>query len=275
MRKLLNKLLQRFGYLITKAPRLLSDQAIDPTGMLPAGLTEKVMVAHAHDSPDNELFEIFASDTNVHKWHHYFDIYTRHFEPYRKRPIRMLEIGVFRGGSLRMWKKFFHPDSIIVGIDIDKDCRQHEIAGQQVHVRIGSQADPDFLRAVNEEFGPFDIILDDGSHKSYHQLISFTSLFRDALKDGGCYLVEDMHSNYWTSHVDTPRSFMELAKDMIDMLHEPYLGRKELHFRHGHPEAVSALALSYLAANLQGISFYDSIIVFDKKARYLPRSERR
>ncbi len=275
MRKLLNKLLLKFGYLITKAPRLLAEQSIDASGMLPAELTESVTIGDATETPDNELYESFAADTNVHKWHHYFDIYTRHFEPYRSMPIKMLEIGVFRGGSLRMWKKFFHPDSVIVGVDIDKNCQQHEIADQQVYVRIGSQADPDFLAEVNKEFGPFDIILDDGSHKTYHQLISFTSLFRDALKDGGCYMVEDMHTNYWTSHVDTPQSFIELSKQMVDMLHEPYLGRKEVNFRHNHPEAVSELALSYLGANLSGIAFYDSIVVFDKKTKHLPKSEQR
>jgi hypothetical protein len=275
MRKLLNKLFLKFGYLIMKAPGILAEQSIDPSDLLPAELTENVTVGPAPDTPDNELFETFAADTNVHKWHHYFDIYTRHFEPYRSRPIRMLEIGVFRGGSLRMWKKFFHPDSIIVGIDIDRDCQQYEIADQQVYVRIGSQADPAFLASVNGEFGPFDIILDDGSHKTHHQLVSFNSLFRDALKDGGCYMVEDMHTNYWTSHVDTPQSFMEVAKGMIDRLHEPYLGHRETHFRLAHSEAVSELALSYLGANLGGIAFYDSIIVFEKKPKHLPRSEQR
>ena len=59
------------------------------------------------------------------------------------------------------------------------------------------------------------------------------------------------------------------------MLHEPYLGRKEINFRHEHPEAVSELAISYLGAHLSGIAFYDSIIVFDKKAKSLPKSEQR
>ena len=272
---MLNKLLLKFGYLITKAPRVLAEQSVDSANMLPADLTEKVTISEATETPDNELYEIFAADTNVHKWRHYFDIYTRHFEPYRSKPIKMLEIGVFRGGSLRMWKKFFHPDSVIIGVDIDKNCQQYEIADHQVYVRIGSQADPDFLAAVNKEFGPFDIILDDGNHKTYYQVVSFTSLFRDALKDGGCYMVEDMHTNYWTSHVDTAQSFIELSKQMVDMLHEPYLGRKEMNFRHNHAESVTELAISYLAAHLSAIAFYDSIVVFDKKQKNVPKSEQR
>ena len=275
MRKLLNKLLIKFGLLITKAPTLLSDKSLETSDAFPAELTEKVTVVEASETPVNPLFDIFAADTNVHKWHHYFDIYSKHFGPYRDRPIKMLEIGVYRGGSLRMWKDYFHPDSTIVGIDIDKTCKDHEIADRNVFVRIGSQADPRFLAEVNEEFGPFDIILDDGSHKTHHQNISFGALFRPALKDGGCYMVEDVHTNYWLKHIDSEDTFIDLSKQMVDMLHEPYLDRKETHFRHGHSEAVKQLQLSYLAANLAGIAFYDSIVVFDKKKRYLPKSELR
>ena len=120
MRKQLNKLLIRFGLMITKAPPLLTDKSSTMSAAFPQSLTEKAVIRAADEDPESELFDIFAADTNVHKWHHYFEIYERHFSRFRDRPIRMLEIGVFRGGSLRMWKQFFHPDSIIVGIDIDK-----------------------------------------------------------------------------------------------------------------------------------------------------------
>lgn len=275
MRKLLNKLLIKFGLLITKAPQLLADKSLATSELFPADLTEKVMVSATQETPVNELFDIFSADTNVHKWHHYFDIYVKHFAQYRNRPIRMLEIGVYRGGSLRMWKDFFHPDSTIVGIDIDKSCKAHEIADKNVYVRIGSQADPNFLQEVNGEFGPFDIILDDGSHKTHHQIISFGALFRTALKDGGCYMVEDTHTNYWIKHVDSPETFIELSKQMVDMLHEPYFNRKETDFRLGHDDAVTEMELSYLSANLASVAFYDSIVVFDKKKQYLPKSELR
>jgi len=275
MRKLLNKLLVKFGLLLTKAPALLADKSLDTSDLFPAELTERVKVSAAVDTPDNELFRIFLADTNVHKWHHYFDIYTKYFERYRDRPITMLEIGVFRGGSLRMWKEYFHPESTIVGIDVDRSCQAHEIADQNVFVRIGSQADPTFLARVNGEFGPFDIILDDGSHKTHHQILSFGALFRSALKNDGCYMVEDVHTNYWIKHVDSPETFIDLSKQMVDMLHEPYLARKETDFRHDHPDALQEMDLSYLSANLDGISFHDSIVVFDKKTQSLPKSELR
>ena len=275
MRKQLNKLLIKFGVLITKAPTLLADKSLPVSESIPATLTEKVTVSAATETPDNELFRIFSADTNVHKWHHYFDIYERHFSRFRDRPIKMLEIGVFRGGSLRMWKQYFHPDSTIVGIDVDPSCAAHEIADQDVYVRIGSQADPNFLAAVNGEFGPFDIILDDGSHKTHHQIFSFGALFRDALKDEGCYMVEDTHSNYWLKLVDSPETFIDVAKHMVDMLHEVYFDRKETQFRHGHEDALKEAELSYLSANLDGVYFHDSIVVLDKKKQVLPKNEQR
>jgi hypothetical protein len=275
MRKRLNKLLVKFGLLITKAPTLLADNSSAMSDAFPVGLTEKVTISASTDTPKSELFDIFAADTNVHKWHHYFDIYEKHFDRYRNQPIRMLEIGVFRGGSLRMWKQYFHPESIIVGVDIDKSCQAHERADENVHVRIGSQADPDFLAKVTEEFGPFDIILDDGSHKTHHQNISFGALFRSSLVDGGCYMVEDTHSNYWLKTIDSEETFIDLSKQMVDTLHEAYFDRTEASFRPGHADATTEMSVSYLAANIYSIAFYDSIVVFDKKKRVMPKSEQR
>jgi len=59
------------------------------------------------------------------------------------------------------------------------------------------------------------------------------------------------------------------------MLHEPYFDRNKTNFRHEHPEAVTELELSYPSANLAGISFCDSIVVFDKMKRYLPNAQMR
>lgn len=275
MRKLLNKLLVHFGLLLTKAPHLLKDKSLPASASIPAELLQKQSIRVGEEMPGNELFRIFSSDTNVHKWHHYFDIYEKHFARFRDRPIRMLEIGVFRGGSLRMWKQYFHPESTIVGIDIDKSCAAHEIADQKVFVRIGSQADPNFLASVNDEFGPFDIILDDGSHKTHHQIVSFGALFREALQDGGCYMVEDMHTNYWLKHIDSPETFIDVAKQLVDIIHEPYFDRKETNFRAGHEDALSSMDISYLAAHVSSVAFYDSIVVIDKEKRSLPVSELR
>ena len=87
---------------------------------------------------DGFLHKYFLNNGHLrlHKWMHYFDIYTKHFEKYRNRPITMMEIGVHGGGSLQMWHDYFHPESRIVGIDINPNCAQH--AGDRIDVHIGS-----------------------------------------------------------------------------------------------------------------------------------------
>ena len=58
----------------------------------------------------------------VHKWQHYLDIYERNLACYRDRPLFFLEIGIFDGGSLDMWRRYFGAEATIVGIDINQDC---------------------------------------------------------------------------------------------------------------------------------------------------------
>jgi len=135
--------------------------------------------------------------------HSYADAYERHFAHLRHRAITLLEIGVGgyadpdRGGeSLRMWKEFF-PQARIVGVDIhDKTS----IAEDRITILQGDQSDPAFLDDLAARFGPFDIVVDDGSHICAHVIASFQGLFGH-LTDGGIYAIEDLQTSYW------PRSY--------------------------------------------------------------------
>src|SRR5437867_6528446 len=77
---------------------------------------------------ENPLAEYFFNNPGrlIHKWHHYFDIYHRHFARFRGRSPVVVEIGVFHGGSLQMWHHYFGPGTRVVGIDIDPRCRSFE-----------------------------------------------------------------------------------------------------------------------------------------------------
>src|SRR5690348_14056384 len=113
--------------------------------------------------------------------------YQRMLEPYRARPITLLEIGVHNGASLRMWDQYLESASI-VGIDIEPMTRR--FAGGRVRVEIGSQADAGFLAELSRKYRP-DVIIDDGSHLDEHQIFSFEHLF-GGLQPGGLYIVEDV-----------------------------------------------------------------------------------
>ncbi|MFN4153720.1 MAG: class I SAM-dependent methyltransferase [Paracoccaceae bacterium] len=207
--------------------------------------------------------DIFWSNTGpvVHKWHHYLPIYDRYFGPWRDRPLRMLEIGVSKGGSLSMWRKYFGPEAVIFGIDIDPTCARFD--GISAQVRIGSQADAGFLRSVVEEMGGVDIVLDDGSHWSEHMKASLDVLY-PLLSDGGVYMIEDTHACYWRDYGGGhghPASFLETVKDMVDDLH---------HWYHPLGQTVTATA-----GHLSGLHLHDSIVVLEKAQVSAPRHSHR
>jgi hypothetical protein len=122
--------------------------------------------------------------------HGYTIFYEHHFCHLRNQPIRLLEIGVLDGRSLATWEQYF-PEAKIYGLDIDPSCQRFEDARTKIFV--GSQADPDFLRAVREDVPDgFDIIIDDGSHYVRHVKASFAGLFGH-LRPSGIYVIEDLH----------------------------------------------------------------------------------
>lgn len=122
----------------------------------------------------------------IHKWKHYFPAYERHFGRYVNRPMTFIEIGCGFGGSLQMWKRYFGPHAQIIGIDINSDCKA--FAEDQIAVCIGDQSDPAFLNTVVDEFGPPDIVLDDGSHIMEHIVAPFLSFILGRLQMASTWL---------------------------------------------------------------------------------------
>lgn len=144
--------------------------------------------------------------------HNYVEKYERQLSEYKDKPFKLLEIGVDKGYSIKMWKEYF-PKAEIHAIDIvDKT----EYAEDRVNILIGSQNDVKFLEDTNKQFGPFDVIIDDGSHINEDMTISFVTLF-PLLKPGGLYIVEDLHACYWPwvqKNVDA--NFTNVIKQLLD-----------------------------------------------------------
>ena len=136
--------------------------------------------------------------TDKFGYHCYTPNYHKLFHRWRDRELKILEIGVGgyqdedRGGqSLATWRDYF-PKAQVTGIDIQKKVLDF---GPRVAIRQGSQVDPDFLAALVAERGPFDLIVDDGSHRNEHVVETFRLLF-PTLKPGGIYVVEDVQTSF-------------------------------------------------------------------------------
>lgn len=134
--------------------------------------------------------------------HNYTGIYEKLFSDRRTKEISLLEIGIggynFRhegGASLAMWRDFFER-AHIVGVDFfEKDLD----LGPRVTCLRGDQANPKFLNKLKSEYGPFDIIIDDGSHLNSDVIFTFEQLF-EALNDGGIYVIEDTQTSFFEEY---------------------------------------------------------------------------
>jgi len=207
---------------------------------------------------DFEKYFYHISDKPIHKWAHYFNLYEKHFSSFKNRPIKIMEIGVQNGGSLQMWRNYFDSNSKIVGIDIDPSCKQHEDDNIEIH--IGDQTDILFLNKLIEIYKNFDIIIDDGSHINEHVINTFNHLF-PFINNGGIYLIEDVHSSYWTNYnggFKKENSMIEYSKNLIDQINAYF--SQDLNLRP-----------NYYTNNIGCISYHDSIVVFEKQIReYTP-----
>jgi hypothetical protein len=133
-------------------------------------------------------------NTDKNETHHNYGKYYETFvAPYRTTARRYLEIGVCRGESIRAMREYFCNAERIVGIDINPETKRSQDSDRGIYVELGHQRDPGFLRWVNAKHGPFDVILDDGSHRWPDVHASFETLF-PLLRDGGLYILEDTHA---------------------------------------------------------------------------------
>jgi cephalosporin hydroxylase len=129
--------------------------------------------------------------------HGHMSDYERIFAPFRDNAVRLLEIGVADGGSCELWSDFFaHPDTRVIGLDLVLP----EVAGNQpadprITLRQCDQGDTEGLRAIASLYGPFDIVIDDGSHRFAQTLNCFRRLF-DSVREGGYYVIEDWGVGY-------------------------------------------------------------------------------
>jgi hypothetical protein len=159
----------------------------------------------------------------IHKWAHYPELLEGHFARLVGSEVRLLEIGVFQGGSLELWRDHFGPGTTIFGIDIDPACAGRCDPPNQV--RIGSQDDGDFLRRTVAEMGGLDVVIDDGSHIGRHQQASFKALW-PLLSDGGLYVIEDLLTAYFPGHYEggyrRRGTGIDLVKDLVDSIQHPF-----------------------------------------------------
>jgi hypothetical protein len=161
---------------------------------------------------DNPLEQLGAKYLPTKRTHNYLPYYWLHLRDIRLDVRSVLEIGVQTDRSIRMWEEFF-PNAIVYGMDIDPACKQFE--GGRRRMLIGDQGDDLFLRKVTDNVSaPFDVIIDDGSHRVADQLRSFQSLF-PTMSDHGVYVMEDTGGVVGDYQLKTVKTLSTLVRDIM------------------------------------------------------------
>ncbi len=186
----------------------------------------------------------------IFKWKHYLPLYDQSLGRFVGRKLKVLEIGVAHGGSAQLWRQYFGHDAHIIGLDIVPETAVHAEPG--IEIVIGDQGDSTFLEELAASHGPFDIVIDDGSHISSHQITSFETLFPH-VKDGGVYVCEDLHTSYWPDWgggLGRDDTFIAYLKRIIDRIHARY--------------HAGAAASDEITDRIGSFLFADSIVFFFK-----------
>jgi hypothetical protein len=211
----------------------------------------------------NKIAKSYGTDKSS-EIHNYCVKYEKYLPFNRYDEIKILEIGILDGQSLKTWKEYFYR-SYILGIDINPECKQYE--EPRISVEIGSQDDGNFLSRTCQQYGPFDMILDDGSHMNSHVIYSFEHLF-GSVKSGGVYIIEDCGTAYWEEYEGgylKPTTSIEYFKSLVDDVN--YRGV----MNHNKPN-VHARREDWCDENskigrkdIESINFLNGIIIITKK----------
>jgi len=145
----------------------------------------------------NTLHEIGLKYNTDKAWYHEFTkVYDKVLDSFREKEINFLEIGILDGKSLLMWHEYFKLAKIY-GADI---FNKSFLNNERISTFIANQEIKEDLEKLPKDL---DVILDDGGHTMLQQQLSFNILFKNNLKDGGIYILEDLHTSepfYYKTH---------------------------------------------------------------------------
>ncbi|MBN8746179.1 MAG: class I SAM-dependent methyltransferase [Variovorax sp.] len=160
------------------------------------------------------------------KWELYLREYERLLAPYRGKAVSLLEIGIQNGGSLERWAQYFPEGTSFIGCDINETCRALRYGDERISVVVGDANAPEVAAQILGRSADFDIIIDDGSHRSSDVIKSFARFF-PALKEGGVFIAEDMHCSYWKDYeggLFYPLSAVAFFKRLADITSHEHWG---------------------------------------------------
>lgn len=206
---------------------------------------EKGMTTLDNNSSSKDLLKAYNSSPYLSiKYDTYFTIYEELLGQYRGKEIVLVEVGVFNGGSLFMWREYLGPKARIIGIDLNPDAREWENHGFEIF--IGDQSSDAFWINLFEKIGNIDVLVDDGGHTNRQQIVT-THHATQNINDGGILIVEDVHTNYFREFGNPSRySFISYVHRIVDSVNSRAHSLRRTHTNY--------------AARVYSVSFFESMV---------------
>lgn len=141
-----------------------------------------------------ELLQKYKCDKSSK--HSYELCYEKHFLPVKNEPINILEIGIFKGESMKVWLEYF-PNATVYGIDIFQRIKENELPilknPRVKYLKLDSVSEQ-AKQIITENWGDikFDFIIDDGLHTPVANRLTFLN-FINFLKNDGVFFIEDVY----------------------------------------------------------------------------------
>jgi hypothetical protein len=206
-------------------------------------------------------------------WFQYSPSYEANIHQLRKQSsIRMLEMGVHNGGSISVWKQYFANNNLTyIGLDREPQCKKLHDPTNGIMMTIGSPKDTAVINSICDQYGPFDLIIDDGENRTTEMMmISFRALWPRCMKDHAVYVIVDTYTmtlsqNQATkSHLYEDKDIYQHMTDLMNDRSSYFYYRKNGFLEYNEPPK------NERARYLQAMNMYDSMIFLHFRKEWKP-----
>ena len=151
------------------------------------------------------------SRTDKNTLHSYLPLYQKLLINKKETAKNVLEIGIYHGGSIKLWNDFFK-NATVYGLDIIHMNDVWEGIKNKEKIILHTSTD-----AYNKDFFTthllnknikFDFMLDDGPH-TLESMKQFIKLYSQIMTDDGILIIEDVQHVQWANEL-----VMEVPKEL-------------------------------------------------------------
>ena len=158
------------------------------------------------------LIKLDNKITDKNTKHSYLPLYDKLLKPIKEKTKTVLEVGVYFGGSIKLWHDYF-TNATIYGCDITDIIKIKEIKNNdRIILSLNKDAyTKSFVDTIKDK--KFDFLLDDGPH-TLDSMIKFIQFYSPLMSENGILIIEDVKSLKWIDILkrNTPENLKKFIK---------------------------------------------------------------